>query len=156
MSGVHFGLGAFVVVLPGLALPAMAQPCLHDWAPVTIPARVSHAMAYDSDRDVVVCVGGLDSETACRTWEYDGESWSLLNAGGAGNPSSRQDWIRNDTSRSCTAGQRIRPDLKRYVGVERADLDATKRERSGRTARSRDGVRRASQRDGSVRRIRHF
>jgi len=41
-------------------------------------ARYGHAMAYDSNRGVVVLFGGADSNTDYGlndTWEYDGTTW---------------------------------------------------------------------------------
>ena len=55
-----------------------------DWTqvqPGTSPfARSHHAMAYDSDRQVTVLFGGLDTLARAHgdTWEYDGQTWTEL------------------------------------------------------------------------------
>ena len=52
----------------------------HATGAVTKPsARRSHAMAYDSARNVIVLFGGLDDATqlaSSETWEWDGNAWT--------------------------------------------------------------------------------
>lgn len=44
--------------------------------------RTGHAMAYDSDRQVVVLFGGGNAIFSDQTWEWDGTNWTALSAGG--------------------------------------------------------------------------
>lgn len=89
MSGQPIGhvsrTGRFLLLAGMTALagaPAAAQEC--GWHQVEVagpPARHSHAMVYDSAREVVVLFGGLnggnsrDSIEFGDTWEWDGMAW---------------------------------------------------------------------------------
>jgi len=57
--------------------------------------RSDHAMAYDSSRGVTVLFGGMDANTVLGdTWEWDGDTWTLVDAGdsnGVDAPSARAD-----------------------------------------------------------------
>jgi len=72
------------------ALTVQGDPCI-DWAQVAAggpSARVGHAMAYDSGRDVSVLFGGWDGTHAGETWEWDGGTWTLR----AGTGPSPRSW----------------------------------------------------------------
>ena len=79
-------LSSFVVYSGG----AEAGGTLPDWKLVdTNPevARWSMAMAYDSDRQVVVMFGGRDGNAPLGdTWEYDGNSWHCVTTSNAPAP----------------------------------------------------------------------
>ena len=55
-----------------------------DWTLVDTngPARCAHAMAYDSNRSVVVLFGGADSSGRLGdTWEWNGYTWTKVHSG---------------------------------------------------------------------------
>ncbi len=66
------------VTAAGLLLAFHAAPALTDtcdrWDKLFIDGVDNHAMAYDSDRGVVVLYGGGSSH---ETWEWDGQTWTL-------------------------------------------------------------------------------
>lgn len=103
------------------------------FTPNSPPARVYHAMAFDSARNVVVLFGGsVNNTTLNDTWEYDGNDWrriitasvpaarhrhalaydiarqeSVLFGGGLQNSRSKETWAWNGsvwTQRSTSAG----------------------------------------------------
>ncbi|GMU83740.1 MAG: hypothetical protein AMXMBFR47_36100 [Planctomycetota bacterium] len=73
----------------GLVAPAssLAQPLA--WAQAYPMERCGHAMAFDSDRDVLVLFGGRTGNhpLSRETWEWDGSYWRLASQEG---PSARE------------------------------------------------------------------
>jgi hypothetical protein len=65
------------------------------WTRITSPiapsARERPAMGYDPLRRVIVLFGGIDVNdgTLNDTWEFDGERWNMVSAGGGGGPQGR-------------------------------------------------------------------
>ena len=51
--------------------------------------RYNHAMAYDSNRNVVVLFGGTNDLYFDETWEWDGTSWTQKASGTASKPGPR-------------------------------------------------------------------
>lgn len=81
---------ALALLLLVSTVPAHAQSCGWSEGPEQGPeARIDHAAAYDSDRDVVVLFGGSSrNSNGSRgdTWEWDGTAWSRVATSG---PSAR-------------------------------------------------------------------
>ena len=51
--------------------------CANRWVPTSIPARQSHAMAWDAARQRVVLFGGSGGLARLSdTWEWDGATWT--------------------------------------------------------------------------------
>jgi hypothetical protein len=51
--------------------------CANRWVPTSIPARQSHAMAWDAARQRVVLFGGFGGLARLSdTWEWDGATWT--------------------------------------------------------------------------------
>ncbi|HEY3241820.1 MAG TPA: hypothetical protein VGM03_00590, partial [Phycisphaerae bacterium] len=73
--------GAIVLALA----PVKSEATDPIWTHLAVPgpsARIYHAMAYDSARGVVVLFGGHDANGLNgQTWEWDGMTWTLVDAG---------------------------------------------------------------------------
>jgi hypothetical protein len=109
--------------------------------------RQNHALAFDSARNKVVLFGGYGGSALgyySDTWGWDGESWSLLAASGAG-PGARASFsMAFDAGRGklvLFGGNSAGGTLGRHVGVEWNGVDAGQPCRfSARPIQQRDGV----------------
>ncbi len=74
-------------------VPALAQDsCANAWKQSQPARRYESAIAFDSDRQVLVMFGG-ETEVGqdTKTWEWDGSRWELKDSGGETSPAGRSD-----------------------------------------------------------------
>jgi len=108
--GIAYDSDRHVVVVFG-GMPSPSGNILNDtweysggsWNVITTehspPARFSHAMAYDSNRQRIVVFGGSDRGVNFNdTWEYDGSNWQQVNTANSPAPRRRVSMVFNSVS----------------------------------------------------------